>query len=456
MKIPLSGGAGREVGKEGKISMAWTSELRLIGGAMAMAGLLAGCGIFDDEDRLEGERVPIRDPSVGGSVFTGQVPPIPPAQTNAAWTQTNGFPSHAAGHLQGPSTLTPAWRADAGSGGNDGITSAPVIAGGSVFTLDASAQVTSFDAGTGSRLWRTDLTPEGEDGEDGFGGGLALDGGALFATTGFGEIVALEPGTGEERWRYRAGAPFRAAPAAAAGLIVAVTRDNRAVAVSASTGELVWRLDGISSDAGLLGGASPAISGRLAVLPFASGEIIGVDVRSGRRVWSAVLGGARRGLARSAISDVTGDPVIIGRAVVAANQAGRMVAIDGQSGQRGWTRSVGSTGPIWADGRSLFLTGDDGSLMRLALNGGQTIWQVDLPAFEDEEDRQDPIAYSGPVLVGGRLLVTDTLGNLMAFDPMSGAELERISLSDGSTTGAAVAGGTVFVLSNDGTLQAFR
>ena len=169
-----------------------------------------------------------------------------------------------------------------------------------------------------------------------------------------------------------------------------------------------------------------------------------------------MLGGARRGLARSAIADVTGDPVIVGRAVVAANQSGRTVAIDGQTGGRGWTRSIGGIGPLWAAGASIFMVSDDLHLTRLSLQTGQTIWSTELPAFEEPEDREYPIAYSGPVLAGGRVLVTDSTGNMLLFDPMTGEPAGSVELSDGSTTGAVVAGGTIYVLSSDATLQAFR
>ena len=437
-----------------------TKGFRCFGAGIAIAVLLSGCSLFDDEERLSGERINIRNAQIdsdqGASLGGGG--PIPAPTSNAEWTQTNGQSTHASGHLAGPSALNRVWTADAGSGGGSeaAITSAPIVINGRVFALDAQAQVSAIDASGGSVAWRTDLAPEGESGEDGFGGGLASNGSRIFASTGFGEIVALEAGSGEIVWRYRASAPFRAAPAVANGLVIAVTRSNRAIAVTAASGQLAWRIDGISASAGLLGGASPAISGGLAVLPFASGEVMGVEMSSGRRIWSAVLGGARRGLARSSISDVTGDPVIAGRAVIAANQSGRMVAIDGQSGRRGWTRSVGSVGPIWAAGDSIYVVSDDSTLQRLSLNNGGTIWRTVLPAYEDEEDREDPIAYSGAVLAGGNVLVTDSLGTLHSFDPATGQPKGTADLTGGTTTGAVVAGGTVYVLSGDGNLQAFR
>ena len=430
-----------------------------IGRVLAICALVGGCGLFDDEERLSGERIAIRNQQQESrSGAAGGGAPVQAPVRNADWTQTNGNASHASGHLTAPSTLSRVWTVDAGSSGVDGaaITSSPIVVKGRVFALDAAAQVTAVDASSGNVAWRADLTPEGESGEDGFGGGLASDGNRIFVTTGFGEIVALEIASGNIAWRFTTASPFRAAPAVSNGLVIAVTRSNRGIAVTTSDGDLAWRLDGISAGAGSLGGASPAVSGGLAVLPFASGEIMGVDVSSGRRVWSAVLGGARRGLARSSISDVTGDPVIAGRIVIAANQSGRMVAIDGQTGRRGWTRSVGSVGPIWAAGDSVYVVSDDATVQRLSISTGATIWSTEVPGFEDPEDREDAIAYSGAVLAGGNLLITDSLGTLHAFDPATGAPRFTTDLTTGTTTGVVVAGGTVYVMAGDATLQAFR
>ncbi len=420
---------------------------------------LAGCGLFGgDEEILEGERTRLRPAPAVTAASEAVAVPLPPAQSNAEWTQTNGTASHNLGHLAGPGSLSRAWTADAGEGSSDdgAITSAPIVVGGKIYTLDAAATVTSFDAGSGARRWRISLAPGVESGKEGFGGGLAGEGGTIYATTGFGEVLAISATSGEILWRQSFGAPFRAAPAVAQGLVVAVTRDNRAVALDGATGKVRWRMQAASSDAGLLGGASPAIVGRLVALPYASGELVGVEGGTGRRLWSAVLSGGRRGLARSAITDISGDPVMVGPYVIAANQSGRMVAIDGRNGQRVWTRNVGSAAPIWAAGDTIFLVSDDTKLMRVSARDGRTLWASQMPAYEDPEDREDPISYSGPVLVGGRLLLTDSLGNLLSFDAASGAAQTGARVEGGSLTGPVVANGTVFVLSDNGTLYAFR
>jgi outer membrane protein assembly factor BamB len=235
-----------------------------------------------------------------------------------------------------------------------------------------------------------------------------------------------------------------------------VTRDNRAVALDGATGNIRWRLQAASSDAGLLGGASPAIAGRLVALPFASGELVGVDGGAGRRLWSAVLSGGRKGFARSAITDISGDPVVVGPFVIAANQSGRMIAIDGRNGQRVWTRNLGSASPIWAAGDTIFMVSDAAQIMRISARDGRTLWASQMPAYKDQKDLDNPISYSGPVLVDGRLLLTDSLGNLLSFDALTGAAGPGVRIDGGSVTGPVVANGTVYVLSDNGTLYAFR
>ena len=67
------------------------------------------------------------------------------------------------------------------------------------------------------------------------------------------------------------------------------------------------------------------------------------------------------------LSDLrSGDPVMVGPYVVAANQSGRMLAIDARNGQRVWTRNLGSVAPIWAAGDTIFLVSDDAKLMRVS------------------------------------------------------------------------------------------
>lgn len=436
--------------------------MRVLRTAALAAGVaaLAACSWFEaEEEILEGQRIPVRAADGAEGDVNAIARAVPPPSPLDAWTQVNGNAAHNAGHVAGPSALSEAWRADAGTGesSDSRVTAAPIVAGGRVFTLDAAAEIRAFDAGSGDERWRTSLVPsDREDGEEGFGGGLAIEGGRLYATTGFGEILALDAASGEILWRQRFGAPFRAGPAAAGGIVVGVTRDSRSYGVSAEDGALLWRHQGVAPGAGFLGGASPALVQGIALVPYASGELVALDARSGRQAWAAVMTGGRRGLARATITDLTGDPAVVGPYVVSANQSGRIAAFEGASGRRVWTRAVGSTGPIWPAGDTVYLVTDRSRAMRLDAGSGETLWSRQLPVFEDEEDREDPIAYSGPVLVGGRLLITDSVGNLWSLDPETGGGGPVAEVPNGSVTGPVAAGGSVYVLTEEADLVAYR
>ena len=429
---------------------------------LALAVLLAGCGVFDDETPpLPGERIPVRlatqeqllDPATARTISD-----LGPAQPLAEWPQRNAVPSRAPGHIAGPTGLGQQWRTDigAGSGSSGQITAPPVVAGGRVFALDAAARVSAVDAGSGRIQWQRSLVPEGQGASEGFGGGLAVVDGRLIVSTGFGEVVGLAVADGAVLWRQSLGAPIRSGPAADEGRVVVVTRDNGAFALQAETGDILWSLPGaVSAAPGVLSPASPAMTGGIAVLPFTSGEIVAVRAASGRVAWADALAGGRRGLARSTINDVSGDPVISGVAVLAANQSGQMVAIDGRTGRRGWFRTFGSSNPAWVVGETVFVVDDQAQLRRLALANGQTLWVTALPDYEDSR-RRVAIAYGGPVVAGGRVYLTSTDDSLLVVDPDTGALVETVPLPGGSSTGPVIAGGTLYVLGDNGTLYAFR
>jgi outer membrane protein assembly factor BamB len=59
-------------------------------------------------------------------------------------------------------------------------------------------------------------------------------------------------------------------------------------------------------------------------------------------------------------------------------------------------------------------------------------------------------------LAGGRLVVVRSNGALLQFDPKDGAGLSTLSIGPRTLLPPVVANGTVYTLSEDGTLSAFR
>jgi outer membrane protein assembly factor BamB len=421
---------------------------------------LAACG--SDEPILPGERIAVRPDETTGPQAGARPISLPPARLNTDWSHRNGA---AEGRLVNPSFRAAPqliWAADIGAGADKRtrVLTAPIVAGGLIFTIDAAGRLSAVTR-SGELAWTRSLAPEGQLPERGWGGGMAQSGGVLFVTTGFGEVMALDPASGGEFWRVTLEAPIRAAPVVRDGRVVAVLRNDTAYALDARTGATLWRTQGVGGP-GLLGGASPAAEGQLVVLPFASGEVLGVLARNGLTVWGTAVTGGRREFVRSSITDISGDPVIDGGTVYASNQAGRTVRLDARTGERAWTLAEGSYGPAWPAGGSVFLLSDVGTLVRADAATGEIVWAVELPEYFPPSGlfrraRQvRAVPYYGPVLAGGRIWVASGDGFLRAFSPTNGGLLFQTAIPGGASAAPAVAGGVMYIVTAEGRLLAFQ
>ncbi|MCV6824038.1 MULTISPECIES: PQQ-like beta-propeller repeat protein [Halocynthiibacter] len=433
-------------------------------GLLAVVALtVMGCS--DKEVILPGERLDIRAPFEDSAATTEpqvnrkQSFSAPRAVNNANWTHRNGGTSHYLGNPSLRSTLAPLWSASIGEGDSrkNRLSTDPVAANGRIFTLDSRARV-SAHATNGGQLWSVDLTPTGDRSGETSGGGLAVANDVLIAVTGFGEMIALNVKTGAELWTQRVDANFNSNPTIYGDLVYAVSRDNIAWAVNIKNGRVQWQIPGTPSPTSIVGSAGPAISGDRVLFPFSSGEILSAFRRGGVRLWASSVSGRRPGAAYAGITDITGDPVVVGSTVYAANASGRTVALDLRSGDLKWTAPEGSTGPLWVAGGSVFLVSDQAKLVRLNANTGDIIWKVDLPYFEAEKikKRKTIYAHHGPVLAGGRLWLASTDGYLRSFDPTDGREVARIELPDGATTNPIVVNNTLYIVTTAGNLLAYR
>ncbi|WP_373353447.1 PQQ-binding-like beta-propeller repeat protein [Pseudoroseicyclus sp. CXY001] len=425
--------------------------------ALTLLALLGLVACARPETILPGERQDIRpEPATLNIAVPISLPAI---RANADWTHRGGSTSHALQHPALPGALALAFRADLGDGNSRRrrITADPVIAAGRVFAMDVSSRVSALTP-AGQLLWQRDLTPFGENASDASGGGLATNGAQLFAATGFGELVAMDAATGATLWVQDLGVPAGSAPLVSGDLVFVAARGSLAMALDRASGRIVWQQTGTHSTANFAGGAGPAIQGQMLVMPYPSGEVMGLFPEGGVRRWSSVIGGGREGEALGvATVDIGADPVIVGDTVYVGNVTGRFTAMDLTTGARLWTAAEGATSPAIVAGGSVFLLNDIGELVRLSAADGTVLWRVTLPQFtSDRRNRNRRHVHFGPVLAGGRLIVASSDGALHQFDPVSGALLGDVALPGGAASHPVVAGGTLYVVNTDGELLAFR
>lgn len=373
------------------------------------------------------------------------------------WSQPGGTPDNTPPNQRGSAVLERFFRADLGEGSNDRVQIAapPVIADGKLFFLDADHRVVAIDATDGERLWSERIDSDTRD-RVARGGGLAASGGRVFVTTGFGIIVALDANSGEEVWRAQAGAPFHSAPTVAGGRVFAVTNDSELVALDAGTGAVLWNYQAIAEPARILSAPSVAVSGDSVIAPFASGEVVALLAANGRRLWSDSLSRAGALTSLSAINDIAGRPAVEDGIVYAASHSGVLAAIDLRSGQRVWARPFASTQTPWVAGDVVYAVSVDGELAAFDKATGNIYWVTQLRRYENERGRTGRIAWQGPVMVGGRLVLANSIGEVVAVSPESGSTVATADVDASVFIPPVAAGGNIYIVTDEARLVVFR
>jgi outer membrane protein assembly factor BamB len=415
------------------------------------------------EEKLPGRRISILKSEEKEGINSAEVPgPInlPPAVTNASWSQPGGVPANAPGHLAFSGQLHTIWTVSAGEGSSKRmrLTAIPIVYGNKIFTLDAEGTVRALSAESGATIWKTSLVPGGKPfsmwnpfntsntARAGFGGGIAADGGKIFVASGFGTVVALDPDSGKVIWSKKLDIPIREAPTAADGRIYVVNSESEVFCLSTADGSELWSQRGLPENAAVLTSASPAVAGNLVFVPFPSGEIAALDVKNGQQKWTEALRQGDINSSSTAIGE-SSRPVVDRELVFAMSRGGQLIATSREKGERVWTRDIAGLQTPWVAGDALFVVDVTGKLVALNRKDGKVRWVTPLP---------NSGRWSGPVLAGGKLWLTSAKGLLLGVDATSGSIATQTDLSTPVLISPIVAEGRLYVLTDKAKLIAMN
>ena len=406
---------------------------------------------------------------------------LPGPQPAAAWTQPGGTAENSVEHVAAASEFGVAWRRDIGAGSSDtSQVMAPVIAdNGRVFVLDGEATVTAVDSSNGSVAWKVNVKPDekefqrglldfnlfgGSSTGGGFGGGVAAGGGKVFISSGYRTVTAVDQATGAVLWTTPVDVPIHGAPTVAGPRVYVVDVENQISALDVNTGQQLWAHRGIPEPARIMRASSPAVTGETVIAPFSSGELVALRASTGQPVWQQVLSRTSRTSALSEIRDIAGRPVVSRGVVYAVSHSGLMSAIDVRTGQPKWQLPVAGVNAPLPVGDVVYVVSKAGELTVVNRETGQVYWTRDLNegrvrqegGFFGFWDRTVRPAWSGPLLASNRLVLTNSDGELVAFDPKTGVQTASLKLGGPAFIAPAAYNGALYVLTDRGTLVSIR
>ncbi|MDR3375540.1 MAG: PQQ-binding-like beta-propeller repeat protein [Ancalomicrobiaceae bacterium] len=451
----------------------WSVALRPIAGLLVLLALGACTSTDDFQDaiasvnpfgdskkKLPGDRHAVLDETTTTQVTKGKTVAISPARSIGNWGQAAGPIGNNPGNAALNSTSgTRIWAANAGDVGaadwsrdSVRVSARPVAADGRIFVYDPNGNVSAHSADSGGRIWKVSLRPEGIN-AIAPGGGVASDGPHVYVSTGYGVVAALDAATGAVLWQKKLDKPGRGSPTVADGKLYLVSEGNVLFALNTADGSDVWNFRGVPEVGGLLGAANPAVSGGIVVVPFSSGELDAIDIKTGNGVWSEQMARASRNFAITGLADITASPVIDDGVVYATGIGSRTAAFNLKTGLKIWDINIGSAHTPAVAGNTVFIVDLDDNLIAIERKTGEVIWSTHLPVTRTKHKATH---WAGPLLAGGALWLVSNEGGLIAVDPALGrVTLTKDEGNELRVSAPIVANGHLVTLSATGSLSAY-
>jgi outer membrane protein assembly factor BamB len=319
-------------------------------------------------------------------------------------------------------------------GGADAFQFSPARVGDAVYAASRAGEVVRLEAADGRERWQVSLDVR-------LSAGVGADERTVVVGTDRGEVLALEAQDGKVRWRSRVSSEVLAAPRPVGGLVLVRSADSRIHALGADDGKRRWSYQRAPAPLTLRAPRGLAVLGEVAFAGFSGGKLVALALESGAVRWEATVALPKGATELERVTDVVGDPAVIGREVCAAAFQGRVACFDALNGTQLWARELSSVTGVSVDARHAYVSDEHGAVHALDRSNGRSLW------------KQDRLAYrqlSLPLPVGGTIVVGDFEGYLHFLARDSGAFLARASTDGGAVRAAPLAMDGGFLVQTQG------
>ena len=369
----------------------------------APAILIAGCGLFGDDDDV-----------------------LPPKEL-----------------LKFEATLPvkKAWSAKVGKGSEFmRVALSPAGDGKRIYAASNDGVVSAFNPDNGKRIWRIELDLP-------LSAGPGVGENHVVVAGSDGDLICLSADDGREMWRIAIDAESLARPLIKNGSVVVQTIDGKLQVFSVFDGAEKWSIVQDTPRLTLRGTSSPVIAGSIVVAGFDNGRLVGTSLATGVTAWETVLSppSGRSDLDR--LADVDGALAVVGQDVYAAGYQGRLASVASESGQILWARDISTHVGVGVDFSNVYSLDGEGEILALLRRDGSEVWR------QDALLRREPTT---PVPFDNAIVVGDFEGYVHFFSNVDGRPVARVRVGKRLLSGAPVAiGDKLYVQSESGSLEAY-
>ena len=338
--------------------------------------------------------------------------------------------------------LTKVWSKNIGQGIGDRFEQlAPAIQGDVVYITDARGQVMALNRENGREIWKRQLNVP-------VGGGVTVGVGQILLGTLEGEVIALSQESGDDIWRTRISSEILSSPVTDGAYVAVHSIDDRLTVLNARTGAMIWRQEVLQPALTLRGSSEPVIVRDAVIAGFSSGEAKAFRLSDGAPLWSSRIAIPKGSTELERMVDIKGTPLVIGDSLFLASFQGNIVGLDLYSGRARWSKEISSYKPIAEGFGALYITDESDYISSIDQRTGAASWRL-----EDLEYR----GVTAPAAFGSYVAVGDFEGYIHLLSQIDGSFSGRFrAASDALTSQPVVSGDLMLVMSSSGELIAVK
>ncbi|MDO4896180.1 MAG: outer membrane protein assembly factor BamB [Moraxella sp.] len=272
-----------------------------------------------------------------------------------------------------------------------------------LIAVSRTGVVGAYTLSGGKLLWSVDVG-------EAVTGGVAVDkdSGTVVVGTRTGKVVAIDVAKQAIRWQKTLPSSSLAPALVAHDRVMVSANDGVIYALSTQTGHQVWQFNTQTPSVSLRGVATPLyLDEQAVVFGTADGRIHAINPEIGRPLWNRRVGRAVGGSQVHRMSDVDGQPLIVGHHLYAVSVSGQLTGYDTTTGQTMFTAPLASAKRLATQGSLVIGASLDGDVVAFDRITGQKAW-------ENSELKYRKL--TNPIAIGNHVAVGDLDGVIHVFD----------------------------------------
>jgi outer membrane protein assembly factor BamB len=341
--------------------------------------------------------------------------------------------------VSGSVKLTQNWSVPAGKAhqNNEYLKLKPVILGRTLYTASASGLVQALDKKDGSTQWSLQL-------KHGVVSGPSVADGLIAVGTNASTLVLMRAQDGKVLWETKLSGDILSLPTITHHKVIAKTVNGKVFAYNSADGKKIWVADHGAPSLILKASSSPVVLGNLVLIGFSDGKLDAIDIETGNVMWQRSIAFAAGSSDVERLVDIDADPIVKNNIAYIGSYQGYIGALSLDNGQFLWRKPGSVYKNMVLNHNSLYLTDSNDVLWSLDSKTGHVNWkQTALKAR----------GLTEPVITGNSLVVGDKSGLLHVLDTQTGDITARTQLSGGITIAPHGFGKNLYVITENGMLN---